>query len=82
MPGVEHRSHKGLNNRAENSHLPLRRRERRRRDNVSDSFQHTAKKPISSFFIENLSPPQTITNFAQMPVPSFSLLPLSAPDIG
>jgi putative transposase len=27
MPGVEHRSHKGLNNRAENSHLPLRRRE-------------------------------------------------------
>ncbi len=29
MPGVEHRSHKGLNNRGENSHLPLRRRERR-----------------------------------------------------
>jgi putative transposase len=29
MPGVEHRSHKGLNNRTENSHLPLRRRERR-----------------------------------------------------
>jgi len=29
MPGVEHRSHKGLNNRAENSHLPLRSRERR-----------------------------------------------------
>jgi putative transposase len=28
MPTVEHRSHKGLNNRAENSHLPLRRRER------------------------------------------------------
>jgi putative transposase len=28
MPSVEHRSHKGLNNRAENSHLPLRRRER------------------------------------------------------
>jgi putative transposase len=25
MPSVEHRSHKGLNNRAENSHLPLRR---------------------------------------------------------
>jgi putative transposase len=24
MPGVEHRSHKGLNNRAENSHQPLR----------------------------------------------------------
>jgi putative transposase len=28
MPDVEHRSHKGLNNRAENSHLPFRRRER------------------------------------------------------
>jgi putative transposase len=28
MPAVEHRSHKGVNNRAENSHLPLRRRER------------------------------------------------------
>ena len=29
MPGVEHRSHKRLNNRAENSHLPVRRQERR-----------------------------------------------------
>jgi len=28
MPEVEHRSHKGLNNQAENSHLPFRRRER------------------------------------------------------
>jgi putative transposase len=28
MPRVEHRAHKGLNNRAENSHLPLRKRER------------------------------------------------------
>jgi len=28
IPDVEHRSHKGLNNRAENSHLPLRKRER------------------------------------------------------
>ena len=27
-PGVDHRSHKGLNNRAENSHLPFRKRER------------------------------------------------------
>ena len=29
IPGVEQRSHKGLNNRAENSHLPVRRREKR-----------------------------------------------------
>ena len=28
MPGIEHRKHKGLNNRAENSHQPTRRRER------------------------------------------------------
>jgi len=29
MPGIEHRSHKELNNQAENSHLPVRRREKR-----------------------------------------------------
>jgi hypothetical protein len=28
MPGIEHRQHKGLNNRTENSHQPTRRRER------------------------------------------------------
>jgi putative transposase len=28
MPRIEHRRHKGLNNRAENSHQPARRRER------------------------------------------------------
>ena len=28
MPSVEHRRHKGLNNRAENSHQPTRQRER------------------------------------------------------
>ncbi len=28
LPGVEHRQHRGLNNRAENSHQPTRRRER------------------------------------------------------
>ena len=28
MPSVEHRKHKGLNNRADNSHQPTRRRER------------------------------------------------------
>ncbi|GAA4257611.1 hypothetical protein GCM10022293_53030 [Azospirillum formosense] len=31
MPGVEHRQHKGLNNRVENSHQPTRRRERQRK---------------------------------------------------
>jgi putative transposase len=28
LPGAEHRRHKGLNNRAENSHRPVRKRER------------------------------------------------------
>jgi putative transposase len=28
ISGIEHRQHKGLNNRAENSHQPTRRRER------------------------------------------------------
>jgi putative transposase len=28
MPNIEHRSHQGLNNRAENSHVPIRKRER------------------------------------------------------
>ncbi|WP_406729960.1 IS6 family transposase [Streptomyces sp. GD-15H] len=31
MPSVEHRSHQGLNNRAENSHQPTRQRERARK---------------------------------------------------
>ena len=31
IPGVEHRQHRGLNNRAENSHQPTRRRERIRK---------------------------------------------------
>jgi putative transposase len=41
MPHVDHRSHKGLNNRAENSHLPLRKRERTRQGFRSiGSLQH------------------------------------------
>lgn len=40
-PAVEHRSHKGLNNRAENSHLPFRKRERTRQGFRSiGSLQH------------------------------------------
>src|SRR3712207_8683920 len=32
MPGVEHRRHRGLNNRVENPHQPTRRRERQIKD--------------------------------------------------
>src|SRR3712207_7708235 len=35
-PGVEHRQHKGLNNQAENSHQPTRRRERQMKRFKSD----------------------------------------------
>jgi putative transposase len=41
MPGVEHRSHKGLNNRAENSYLAVRRRERgMKRFKSGRQYQH------------------------------------------
>ena len=41
MPEVEHRSHKGLNNRAENSHVPFRKREHMRQGFRSiGSLQH------------------------------------------
>jgi putative transposase len=58
MPGIEHRQHKGLNNRAENSHQPTRRRERIMKrfksagqaqrflsvhDQVANLFHHPAK---------------------------------------
>jgi len=42
LPGVEHRQHKGLNNRAENSHQPTRRRERRMK-------RFTSARPAQQF---------------------------------
>ncbi len=48
MPGVEHRQHKGLNNRAENSHQPTRVREK-----VMRRFKsaHHAQRFLSAFGI-------------------------------
>src|SRR5215469_16850293 len=37
MPSIEHRQHKGLNNRAENSHQPTRRRERQMKHQIGRS---------------------------------------------
>jgi putative transposase len=53
--GIEHRQHKGLNNQAEHSHLPTRRRERimkrfKSPRQVQKSFPFTIKSPISSAF--------------------------------
>ncbi len=53
MPTVEHRSHRGLNNRVENSHLPLRKREgscsgsvRRERCNASPLRVAATPQPL------------------------------------
>lgn len=54
-PGLEHRAHKGLNNRAENSHLPFRSRERVLRGNRSPGglqrfvSMHSGAKPLRPF---------------------------------
>ena len=53
LPGVEHRRHKGLNNRAENSHQPTRERERRMRrfkDPGHAQRFRAAYGPIASHF--------------------------------
>src|SRR5919107_1503731 len=54
MPGVEHRQHKGLNNRAENSHQPTRRRERQmKRFKSARQAQRflAAHDPINNLFL-------------------------------
>jgi len=53
LPSVEHRRHKGLNNRAENSHQPTRERERRMRRFKSPGHAQrflAAYGPIASHF--------------------------------
>jgi putative transposase len=53
MPGVEHRRHKGVNNRAENSHQPTRRRERQmKRFKSAGQAQRflSAHDPINNLF--------------------------------
>src|ERR671927_345922 len=53
VPGVEHRQHRGLNNRAENSHQPTRRRERQmKRFKSAGQAQRflSAHDPINNLF--------------------------------
>ncbi len=53
LPSVEHRQHKGLNNRAENSHQPTRERERRMRRFKSPGHAQrflAAHGPIAAHF--------------------------------
>ncbi|KFF96681.1 transposase, partial [Streptomyces scabiei] len=51
MPSVEHRSHKGLNNRAENSHQPTRQRER-----AMKGFRGTGAAQRFLFAFSGISP--------------------------
>ena len=53
LPGVEHRQHKGLNNRAENSHQPTRQKERQMRGFKSAGHAQrmlSALEPIRGHF--------------------------------
>ena len=64
-PGVEHRKHKGLNNRAENSHQPTRRRERQMKrfksaGRHSVSSRLTTRSTTSFISAATTSPPVSI----------------------
>jgi transposase-like protein len=68
MPGVEHRQHKGLNNRAENSHQPTRRRER-----IMKRFKSAGQaQRFLSFMI------RWQTSSAALPTPTLSIIALPA----
>jgi putative transposase len=72
MPGVEHRSHKGLNNRAENSHQPIRRRERimkrfKSARHLQPLFPSMIRSPTSFTFPETTFHPPTIANCEPQP---------------
>lgn len=61
MPKVEHRQHKGLNNRAEHSHVPIRKRERAMQGFRSWSGLQNSSKPsppsaIFSFPLDHIAP--------------------------
>jgi transposase-like protein len=59
LPGVEHRQHKGLNNRAENSHQPTRLREKKMRKFKSakhaQRFLSADRAHLSTFSTEKAS---------------------------
>ena len=55
MPGIEHRQHKGLNNRAENSHQPTRRRERQMKQFKSAGQHNGSSQPTSRLTTSSIS---------------------------
>ncbi|WP_425349292.1 DDE-type integrase/transposase/recombinase [Rhizobium leguminosarum] len=68
MPNVEHRSHKGLNNRAENSHLPLRKRERTRQ----------GFRSVGSLQCRSSPPSETSSSHPRPPAPQHKFAPIDA----
>jgi putative transposase len=74
MPGVEHRQHKRLNNQAENSHQPTRRRERimkrfKSPRHVQRFLSTLTRSPTSSPAAETTTPPPTSGPAAPTPSP-------------
>ncbi|TDQ33803.1 DDE superfamily endonuclease [Phyllobacterium brassicacearum] len=72
MPSIKHRSHKGLNNRAENSHLPPRRRERamqgfRSQGVFNGSFRSSRLSATPSSRLAPNVPPFKSTSIASTP---------------
>jgi hypothetical protein len=63
MPGIEHRQHKGLNNRAENSHQPTRRRERQ----ISNSNRPVRRSASSQPRIRSITS-STFAAIASLPL--------------
>jgi len=47
LPGVEHRQHKGLNNRAEMEHQPTRLREKKMRNSNQSSMHNGFSPPLA-----------------------------------
>ncbi|OYR26022.1 DDE domain protein [Brucella lupini] len=72
----DHRQHKGLNNRAENSHQPIRRRERgMKRFKSARHLQcfasiHDPRSTTFTIFPETASPLSFTANYARPPMPS------------
>ena len=86
MPRVRHLSHKGLNNRVENSHLPLRKRERmlqrfRSPGTANGSWPCSPPSATCSFRLALSIPPSAVIPIGCGHSPTGTLRPHSPPEI-
>ena len=72
LPRVQHRQHKGLNNRAENSHPPTRLREKKMR-------RFTSAKHAQGFLAADRAPSLDIPNHEDIVCVPGSTVPISGP---